>query len=359
MATKKTFEQAFSTLHASPDTLMEVQRKMQQKKQKGRHLIKGAVIALAAALILSVAFAAAKIMGGTLHRADGVNDNIIAAFGNKGISTQKAVVFDSTGKEIYLPDMVREQTDRETVSRLVGENLCDVEGILTAGNYTLTLQSFLMDEQGMGVLTCQMENPNGIAYQDGGYGQVGLPVGLVLWQEAERKNHMDTEVYLNAAESTDTCLQLVVYFGSFQPYQSGEPVYVSFNEIGAGSEWQMMELQPQVYLPTASLSADGHTVTVSALGMTVENPVSVADELIVRELVLHFMGGTDYAVVSETLRQSNEMVNYWQGNGSGFPAVCYVFNRLVDVDALSSVTLEGSRLTADNAEMQVALEYGR
>ena len=358
MAKHEAFEHAFSPLHASPDTLREVQKKMENKKHT-KHLTRAAVIGIAAALTLSVAFAAVKVISATLRRADSVGGDIVSAFDDGGISTQKAVVYDSSDNQIDLPDMVREHTDPDTVARLVGDYLCDVEGTLTAGDYTLTLRSFLMDEQGMGVLTCSLANLKGIAWQDEGYGQVGLLVGLMLWQDAGRAQHMDTEVYLNAAESTDTCLQLVVYFGSFQPYQSGAPVYLSLNEIGAGSEWQMMELQPQVYLPTVILSADGHAVTVSALGMTVENPVSVADELIVRELMLHFTGGTDYAVVSETLRQSNEMVNYWQGDGSGFPAVCYVFNRLVDVDALSSVTLEGSWLTADNAEMQVALEYGR
>lgn len=355
MAKVEAFERAFSPLHASPDTLTEVQKKMQQKKHSGRRLTRGAVIALAAALTLSVAFAAAKIMGGTLRRADGVNGNVVSAFGSGDISTRKPVIYDSNDNRIDLPDMVRENTDADTVARLVGDHLYDVEGTMTAGDYTLTLGSFLMDEQGMGVLTCRLENPNGIAYQDGGYGQVSLPVGLVLWQEAERKNHMDTEVYLNAAESTDTCLQLVVYFGSFQPYQSGAPVYVSLNEIGAKTPWQVMELQPLSYAPAVRLSADGNPVTVSALGITVENPV--ADELIVRELVLHFADGSDYVVESEKLHQMNHLVSYWQGDGSGFPAVCYVFNRLVDIDSITSVTMEGSWLTADNAEMQVALEY--
>ena len=277
------------------------------------------------------------------------------SFGKGDISTQKPVIYDSHDNAIDLPDMVRENTDADTVARLVGDYLYDVEGTMTAGDYRLTLGSFLMDEQGLGIVTCQLENPNGIAYQDGGYGQVSLPVGLMLWQEAERENHMDTEVYLNAAESTDTCLQLAVYFGSFQAYHTGDPVYISLNEIGAKTPWQVMELRPLSYAPTARLSADGNWVTISALGITVENPVE--QELVTEELVLHFADGSDYAVESEKLRQMNHLVGYWQGDGSGFPAVCYVFNRLVDIDALSSVTIAGHYLTEDSTEIPVALEY--
>lgn len=354
MANKEAFERAFSPLHASPDTLREVQKKMEHTKHN-RHLTRAAVIGIAAALTLSAAFAAAKIMGGTLRRADNVGGDIVSAFDDGSISTQKAVVYDSSGNQIDLPDMVREHTDADTVARLVGDYLYDVEGTLTAGDYTLTLDSFLMDEQGMGVLTCRLENPNGIAYQDEGYGKIGLPVGLMLWQDAEKKSHMDAEVYLDQAQSTDTCLQLVVYFGSFRVYHTGEPVYLSLNEIKENAVWQMLEIQPQAYVPTVTLSADGHAVTVSALGMTVENPV--ADELTVRELVLHFADGTDYAVESERLHQMNRLVSYWQGDGTGFPAVCAVFNRLVDIEGITSVTMEGRYLPEGGEHVTVALEY--
>ena len=355
MAVNQNFEHAFSPLHASPDTLMEVQKKMQNEKKAKKHLTRGAVAALAAVLTLSVAFAAAKVIGATLHRAEEVDGNVISAFGDGDISAQKAVIFDSQGNQIDLPDMVRENTDADTVARLVGDYLYDVEGTMTAGDYTLTLQSLLMDEQGMGIVICRLENPDGIEYRDVGYGQITLPVGLNLCMDEDAESFMDAKVYLNAAESSDTCLQLVVYFGSFQSYQVGDPIYVCLNEIEPNAVWQVMELQPLSYAPTAELSADGHKVTVSALGITVENPVE--RELLINELVLHFIDGTDYVVQSEKLHQMNPLASYWQGDGSDFPAVCYVFNRLVDVDALSFVTLEGSCYTADNGEMQVSLEY--
>ena len=75
------------------------------------------------------------------------------------------------------------------------------------------------------------------------------------------------------------------------------------------------------------------------------------------ELVLHFADGSDYVVESEKLHQMNHLVSYWQGDGSGFPAVCTVFNRLVDVDGLTSVTMEGRYLDENGISISVAEEY--
>ena len=53
MTEHELFQKTFSTLHASPDTLMEVQKTMENSKKTHRTLRKGVVIAIAAALILA------------------------------------------------------------------------------------------------------------------------------------------------------------------------------------------------------------------------------------------------------------------------------------------------------------------
>lgn len=61
MHDRELFEKAFSPLHASPDTLTEVRKTMQNEKKTRRALGKGAVIAIAAALTLTVAVAAGVV----------------------------------------------------------------------------------------------------------------------------------------------------------------------------------------------------------------------------------------------------------------------------------------------------------
>ena len=55
MTEHELFRKTFSTLHASPDTLMEVQKAMENNKKTHRTLRRGVVIAIAAALMLTVA----------------------------------------------------------------------------------------------------------------------------------------------------------------------------------------------------------------------------------------------------------------------------------------------------------------
>lgn len=57
MHDRELFEKAFSPLHASPDTLTEVRKTMRNEKKTRRALGKSAVVAIAAALTLTVAVA--------------------------------------------------------------------------------------------------------------------------------------------------------------------------------------------------------------------------------------------------------------------------------------------------------------
>lgn len=69
MTEHELFRKTFSTLHASPDTLMEVQKAMENNKKTHRTLRRGVVIAIAAALMLTVAAAAGVVH---LIKADGL-----------------------------------------------------------------------------------------------------------------------------------------------------------------------------------------------------------------------------------------------------------------------------------------------
>ena len=67
MHDRELFEKAFSPLHASPDTLTEVRKTMRNEKKTRRALGKSAVVAIAAALTLTIAVAGGIV---TLIRAD-------------------------------------------------------------------------------------------------------------------------------------------------------------------------------------------------------------------------------------------------------------------------------------------------
>ena len=178
MTEHELFRKTFSTLHASPDTLMEVQKAMENNKKTHRTLRRGVVIAIAAALMLTVAAAAGVVhlIKADVTPADGVSDTTLHAF-TDDMDASAPTVEGNSGELITVPDMERIPGDVETVQRLVGDYLSKLDAGLTVGSTTITLGTFLIDESGCGILTYTVDDPEGVSYEEAGYGEVyGLPL---------------------------------------------------------------------------------------------------------------------------------------------------------------------------------------
>ena len=159
MTQHELFEKTFSALHASPDTILEVKRTMQNEKKTRRILGRGAVIAIAAALTLSVAVAAGVVLiRADVSPADKVDDTTYHAF-TDDMDASTPTVEGNSGELITLPDMERIPGDRDTVQRLVGDYLSKLDAELTIGSTTITLETFLVDESGCGILTYTVDDP--------------------------------------------------------------------------------------------------------------------------------------------------------------------------------------------------------
>ena len=165
MHDRELFEKAFSPLHASPDTLTEVRKTMQNEKKTRRALGKGAVIAIAAALTLTVAVAAGVVtlIKANVTPADHVDDATRHAF-TDDIDAATPVVDDGKGGLVPVPDMERIPGDVQTTQRLVGQYLSKLDAEMTVDGNTIKLGTFLIDENGLGLLTYSVENPSGVGY---------------------------------------------------------------------------------------------------------------------------------------------------------------------------------------------------
>ena len=183
MTQHELFEKTFSALHASPDTISEVKRTMQNEKKTRRILGRGAVIAIAAALTLTVAMAAGVVtlIKANVSPADKVDDTTYHAF-TDDMDASTPTVEGNSGELITLPDMERIPGDRDTVQRLVGDYLSKLDAELTVGSTTITLETFLVDESGCGILTYTVDDPEGVSYEDAGYGEVySLPLNPSMY----------------------------------------------------------------------------------------------------------------------------------------------------------------------------------
>lgn len=368
MTQHELFEKTFSALHASPDTLSEVKRTMQNEKKTRRILGRGAVIAIAAALTLSVAVAAGVVLiRADVSPAEKVDDTTHHAF-TDDINSPTPVVIGNSGEVITVADMERIPGDPATTERLVGQYLSKLDAEMTVEGNTYKMGTFLVDDTGTGILTFSVENPNGFEYGDMGYGETWIEsvranvyYGRSEPTRGDRDGAMsaDTKLYVDESASTSTCLQVIAYFISGKGFSYAKDSTFYFSVSDNAYQYHSIAIQTQTRVPVKTFTADnGEIVLLSPLGMTAVDTIGHEVEWLIRENIIQFKDGSSFVVKSREQNLRNWVVSYGTGNPeSGYNMAMeielgatdvgpeeynsYQFNRLVDVDEVTSITLDG------------------
>ena len=368
MTQHELFEKTFSALHASPDTILEVKRTMQNEKKTRRILGRGAVIAIAAALTLSVAVAAGVVLiRADVSPADKVDDTTHHAF-TDDINSPTPVVIGNSGEVITVADMERIPGDPATTERLVGKYLSKLDAEMTVEGNTYKMGTFLVDDTGTGILTFSVENPNGFEYDDMGYGETWIEsvradvyYGRSEPTRGDRDGAMsaDTKLYVDESASTDTCLQVIAYFISGKGFSYAKDSTFYFSVSDGSYQYHSIAIQTQTRVPVKTFTADnGEIVLLSPLGMTAVDTIGHEVEWLIRENIIQFKDGSEFAAESRERNLRNWVVGFITGDPMGGYNMAmeielgatdigaeeynsYQFNRLVDVDEVSSITLDG------------------
>ena len=368
MTQHELFEKTFSALHASPDTILEVKRTMQNEKKTRRILGRGAVIAIAAALTLTVAVGAGVVLiRADVSPAEKVDDTTHHAF-TDDINSPTPVVIGNSGEVITVADMERIPGDPATTERLVGQYLSKLDAEMTVEGNTYKMGTFLVDDTGTGILTFSVENPNGFEYGDMGYGETWIEsvIANVYYGRSEptrgdRDGAMsaDTKLYVDESASTDTCLQVIAYFISGKGFSYAKDSTFYFSVSDGAYQYHSIAIQTKTRVPVKTFTADnGEIVLLSPLGMTAVDTIGHEVEWLIRENIIQFKDGSTFVVKSREQNLRNWVVSYGTGNPeSGYNMAMeielgatdigaeeynsYQFNRLVDVDEVSSITLDG------------------
>ena len=150
MIDRKLFQETFSTLHASPDTLSEVYKVVRKEPKHHHPISKGVLIAAVLAMCITVAAATgiANLIKANVTAADGVTAADLHAFSSDSIGSDTPIITDNSGQVLNLPRMERVSTDAATMQRLVGDYLSTVDATVEAEGYTISLETFLIDENG-------------------------------------------------------------------------------------------------------------------------------------------------------------------------------------------------------------------
>ena len=368
MTQHELFEKTFSALHASPDTISEVKRTMQNEKKTRRILGRGAVIAIAAALTLTVAVAAGVVLiRADVSPAEKVDDTTHHAF-TDDINSPTPVVIGNSGEVITVADMERIPGDPATTERLVGKYLSKLDAEMTVEGNTYKMGTFLVDDTGTGILTFSVENPNGFEYDDMGYGETWIEsvranvyYGRSEPTRGDRDGAMsaDTKLYVDESSSTDTCLQVIAYFISGKGFSYAKDSAFYFSVSDGAYQYHSIAIQTQTRVPVKTFTADnGEIVLLSPLGMTAVDSIGHEIEWLIWENILQFKDGSEFAAESRERNLRNWVVGFITGDPMGGYNMAmeielgatdigteeyysYQFNRLVDVDEVSSITLDG------------------
>ena len=162
---------------------------------------------------------------------------------------------------------------------------------------------------------------------------------------------------------------MVAYFITGKGYETGTSFYFTVRD--ANHQPYSIAIQPRAYLPVKTLTADnGQRLTISPLGMTVVDTQYSDSEMLIDELIVHYQDGTDFAADSASRNLRNWVVGLISSGRSTDEALrnelgitdppegayySYAFNRLVDVDTVTSVSLEGRWYDFSN-EQPVAVQ---
>ena len=177
-----------------------------------------------------------------------------------------------------VPDMERIPGDIQTTQRLVGKYLSKLDAEMTVEGNTIRLGTLLIDESGSGMLTYSVENPDGVKYTDAGYGEaVDMSAEPSMWlgsapdAQGYGGTCINSRCHVDEDASTDTRLQVVLYFAAGKDFQKGDDFYFTVRD--SAYQPYSISIQPQTYVPVKTLTAkNGEIVTLSALGMTIVNP---------------------------------------------------------------------------------------
>lgn len=351
MTDRQLFKETFSQLHASEDTLTEVMKMantQNTRKTMRRPARTGALIALAAVLLMGTAFAAVT------------NGFFGTVFGSKGQENVEAheVTEPATGSTYEVPAMEWVDVDETLAEELVGDHVATVGTSVSVGNWTLIVDDYTIDDHGIGAIVYTLANPNGLgdAIRDAGYGEYYVdgnnPDGLrEIGLDGDSEMHMFvTRNIVDKTLTTDTELHAVMYFAPFFDYQPGECIHMSLHRVlgepnydtGEDAEWeeQVITFTPESFIPSVELmSEEGYTAHISPMGIFFDTYFEGVDpDAYLRELSVQFGDGIEYVLKSDDPYVDNQIVSC----GSDRDDVeASVFNRLVDADSVVSVTRNG------------------
>jgi len=333
-------------------------RKINAEKAAGYSLtprgVRKGFASIAAAFALTLALAGVALAA-VLSRSDFFE----SVFGN-GISgrPEVEVVTKPSGSSYERPVIERVEVDVEKADAILGDYIAESGKVMEVNGFTFTIQSYVMDKNGIACLSYTLENPDGldILHDAGGgvvyyYDEAFFPENMRLVDplfETTSGKMLDERTYIDNSRSTDTKAALVTYITPFYTASDDDGIVMSIKGSSADGDgnYTLKELD-KLIMPAASkvgaqkFTGEEFSVSVSPVGIMITTTLPNIDGK-VRKIIINYADGGEYIVSSDSPNVYNASVASQDENGR---AIWEAFNRLVDVDNVESVTINGEELT--------------
>ena len=285
----------------------------------------------------------------------GVRDFINTAFGT-GIGNVEGMTVDKPGGSSYeLPAAEREDVDNETAQGIIGGYVESSNTTVSANGFTFTVLDYVMDENGLAVITYTLENPDGI---NGILHDAGVPGVYYDDEKAAKPEDMrltepmftttsgkmlDSGTYIDRSLSSDTKATLVVYITPFNPIAAGEGIVMNitgYENREYNNSLATVNLPALDRLTAREFTGKDFSASVSPIGITVRTTLPSIDAKF-HDWSIRYKDDSEYVLVSSAPYIMNTTADSLDmETNTSWSA----FNRLVDIENIESVSIEGNVL---------------
>lgn len=328
MFDQKTYQETFSSLHASEDVLVEVMNMTHKSRKRAKW---SRTAAVAAAVLCGIVTAAAAV--GFL-RYENPAAMIHALFGENVSSGNGIVEYDEDGRLMTnLPAWERVPVDETLAQELIAPYIFAVGESAVCGDYTLNVEALLYDAATRaGMLYYTVENSNGVSgYEVSPNGELWWPAEAPVFTRVQSSSR----AYLDTAMSSETKLYICTYFVA-DPSEKTICVGIGPGEDRSKVNDISLELPGDVGIAGVELA--GGAIRLSPVSIQMDLASLGVDGDSIDSVTLYYADGSKYVVENEADFVSNYTYAVIDQEGS---TLTYTFNRIVDTNSIASAEING------------------
>ena len=332
---KERADRSLSALTWAEEDRQGVLNALEKEEPKVKKVTTSFILIAAIVLISATALA-----GGLLS---GFYQNVFGT-GVKGQPEYVEELKDEDGNVVKTephPLMERVEVDEQLAEALTGTYVWAPDHSEKLGDYTVTLENALFDQNGIGALQVRISNPNGHGLKRSWteYGADELvPVVVNVLRSTGDYPMLDDEAYVVESTFTETEMEYVIYLTPMQKLAEDEKLTVCFTLFTGDEEAEpeevLIPLDLEKFVPTRTFRGHGLCAEVSPLGLYLTFDSQPSDELTVDRMTILYAGGSEFTVIDgHTVNLSVHSAD-WETQDQWM-----AFNRLVNVDRITEIEI--------------------